>query len=259
VVGNLDSPTKSERRATRSEPEVALMSRRSDVVFPAGEDADPGRRIRLELGAPIGCRDGELGELADVVLAPDSGRVTDLVVEPRHHDLEGPRLVPIALFEPRGQRAGLMLQCTLREFDAMEQVRQVGSMLQGQPRADDPNWDVGKIDSVPAVPMPIEGGEASYLLESTVTYDRVPKYEIELGRTSPVESSDGHRLGHVVALTVDRKGVLSSVVLERRHLWRREHLEVPIDAVDEMGTDLVTLSLTRREAAELPTERASGR
>jgi sporulation protein YlmC with PRC-barrel domain len=234
------------------------MSGRSDVAFPADEDAGPGRRIRLELGAPIGCRDGELGELADVVVAPDSGRVTDLVVEPRHHDLVGPRLVPIALFEPRGQRAGLMLQCTLREFDAMEPVRQVASMMLGEPPVDDPKWDVGKIDAVPPVSMPIEGGEASYLLESTITYDRVPKYEIELGRTSPVETSDGHHLGHVVALIVDRKGVLTGVVLERRHLWRRKHVEVPIDAVDEMGTDLVTLSLTRREAAELPTEPASG-
>src|SRR6476646_5911496 len=118
------------------------MSGRSDVAFPADEDSGPGGRIRLELGAPIGCRDGELGELADVVLAPDSGRVTDLVVQPRHYDVGGPRLVPITLFEPRGQRAGLMLQRTLREFEAMEPVRQVASMLLGQPRVDDPKWDV---------------------------------------------------------------------------------------------------------------------
>jgi sporulation protein YlmC with PRC-barrel domain len=234
------------------------MSRSSDVAFPADEDAGPGRQMRLELGAPIGCREGELGELADVVLAPDSGRVTDLVVQPHGHDLVGARLVPIALLQPRGERAGLMLDCTRRDFDAMQPVRQFASIMFGQ-QLDDPNWDVGKIDAVPAVTTPIDGGEAGYLLDSTITYDRVPKYEIELGKSSPVRSCDGHHLGHVVALTVDRGGLVTGVVLERRHLWRRKHVQVPIQAVDEMGTDLVTLSLTRRETAELPTERASGR
>src|ERR1041385_879155 len=204
--------------------------------------------IRLELGAPIGCRDGELGELADVVLDPDSVRVTHLIVRPHHHERVSPRLVPIALAEPRGQRAGLMLHCTLGEFDQMDWVRQLVPVPVGLPRVEDPEWDVGKVDAVAsAAPMPMEVGATSYLIEPTMVYDRVPKYEIELGRASPVRSRDGHLLGHVVALTIDGKGTLTGVVLERRRLWRRRHLEVPVAAVDRMGTDLVTLSLTSRE------------
>jgi uncharacterized protein YrrD len=232
------------------------MSRGTDVSHRASEDPGPRPGMRLELGAPIGCRDSELGELADVVLDPGSRRVTHLVVRPHHHELMSPRLVPVGLAEARGQDAGLLLRCTLREFDALDPIREYASVPLGPPRAGDPEWDVGKIDVVaPAVPMPMGTGETSYLTEPTMIYDRVPKDEIELGRASPVRSRDGHHLGHILALTVDGEWLLTSFVLVRRHLWMRRHLEVPATAVDGMGTDLVTLSLTRREASKLPAER----
>lgn len=234
------------------------MRRRGDVSHRASEDPGPGPGMRLELGAPIGCRDSELGELADVVLDPGSKRITHLVVRPHHHELMSPRLVPLALAESRGQRAGLMLRCTLREFDALDPIREFASLPLGPPGVGDPEWDVGKIDVVaPAVPMPMGTSETSYLIEPTMVYDRVPKYEIELGRASPVRSCDGHHLGHIVALTIDDKGLLTSFVLERRHLWMRRHFGVPVAAIDGMSTDLVTLSLTRREARRLPAGRPS--
>ena len=210
--------------------------------------------MTLALGAEVACLDGELGELADVVLDPDSGRVTHLVVQPERHELLSPRLVPAALAFQAAGGTGLELGCTLREFDAMDPVRQLAPVPLGPPRVDDPDWDVGKVDVVaPAVPMPVDAGATSYLIQSTMAYDRVPKYEIELGRTSPVRSSDGHHLGHVVALTVDGAGMLTGLVLERHRLWRRTQVSVPVGEVAEMGMDLVTLRLSKREAGRLRT------
>jgi sporulation protein YlmC with PRC-barrel domain len=224
----------------------------------ADVSAGPDQAMTLALGAPVSCRDGELGELADVVLDPDpeAAHVTHVVVEPHHHKMLSPRLVPMALVEPgRDHTSQLVLRCTQQEFDALDPVRRFASVPMGAPEINDPEWDVGKINAVsPAPGIVPEAGAASYLGESTVAYDRVPKYEIELGRTSPVRSRDDHHLGHVVALTVDGAGRLTRFVVEHRHLWRRRRIEVPVDAVEEIGTDLVMLRLTRREARRLPVD-----
>ena len=52
--------------------------------------------MRLELGKHIHCTDGEVGELADVVVDPVKRRVTHLVVQP-HGNLGPARLVPADL------------------------------------------------------------------------------------------------------------------------------------------------------------------
>src|SRR4051812_39407896 len=145
--------------------------------------------MRLELGTPVRCSDAEVGELSDVVIDPVSRRLTHVVVGPKH-DRAQSRLVPIDLVEP--DAAGLMLRCTLTEVQDLERLSEVTYLRAGERPPDDPDWDVG-IEQVLAMPyFSASGlGEGVAFGESgvTATYDRVPKGEVEIRRSSLVESS----------------------------------------------------------------------
>jgi hypothetical protein len=84
-----------------------------------------------------------------------------------------------------------------------------------------------------------------------VTYDRIPKGEVEIRRASAVTSSDGHHLGHVDGFVVDGDEHITPLVLEHGHLWGREEVTIPIGFVARVETDAVTLSLTKDEVGQL--------
>jgi uncharacterized protein YrrD len=88
-----------------------------------------------------------------------------------------------------------------------------------------------------------------------VTYDRVPKGEVEIRRSSVVESSDGHELGAVHAFVVDGDAI-THVVFEHGHLWRSRTTTVPIGSVATLQTNAIGLALTKDEFGHLPTEKA---
>jgi hypothetical protein len=92
-----------------------------------------------------------------------------------------------------------------------------------------------------------------------ITFDRVPKGEIEIRRAGVVSSRNGERLGHVSGFLVDRDGRLDDVLLERTHLGRSRETTIPITAVTRLATDSLTLSLEKgdlgaRRAAPAPLE-----
>ena len=89
----------------------------------------------------------------------------------------------------------------------------------------------------------------------SVTYDRIPKGEVEVRRASDVTSSDGHHLGEVDGFLVDDDDAITHFVLERGHLWGRREVTIPINAVGQVFTDAVTLTLTKDEVGELPSVR----
>ena len=214
--------------------------------------------MRLELGSRVTCTDGPVGDLVDVVVDPVVGRVTHLVVEPQHAPWTA-RLVPVELAE-RNTGAGpeIALRATVDEVRRLPPVHEVTYVrLDGFP-ADDPDWDIGVEEALALPHYP------AYDLQPTppdwgARHDRVPEGEVEIGRTSAVESADGHRLGDVDGFLVDGDGRITHVVLERGHGWRRREVTIPIAAVADLGTDTVTTCLTRDEVAALPEERVQRR
>ena len=82
-------------------------------------------------------------------------------------------------------------------------------------------------------------------------YDRVPKGEVEIRRSSDVYSADEHHLGQVDGLLVDSEAHITHVLLERGHLWGRREVTIPIGAVAKVETDAVTLSLSKDQVGEL--------
>jgi sporulation protein YlmC with PRC-barrel domain len=212
--------------------------------------------MRLDIGCPVRCSDGEFGEISDVVIDPTTRRVTHLVVQP-HNRLESALLVPAAWARASGARdAGITLDRTIAEIGGLEPVREAAYLRLGEFPVKDPDWDVGVQDLL-AMPYyqdlgGVAGASLDYDQHVTVRYDRIPKGEVELRRESAVRSSDGQHLGHVDGFIVDADEHITHIVLERGHLWGKREVTIPIGAVASVHTDAVTLTLTKDEVGELP-------
>jgi sporulation protein YlmC with PRC-barrel domain len=219
--------------------------------------------MRLEIGDRVRCTDGVYGELADVVIDPLEKRVTHLVVRPEQ-DEGARRLVPIRLAKGRGdEQREIGLECTLDEAQGFESVHEAAYLRLGESPAEDPDWDVG-VEDVLAMPYYTDLGYSGMDvgpypgdLDSRVTrfYDRVPKGEVEVRRTSAVVSADGHSLGEVDGFVVDADEHITHFVLERGHLWGRKEVTLPIGAVARVESDAVHVALTKDEVGALPAVR----
>jgi sporulation protein YlmC with PRC-barrel domain len=203
----------------------------------------------IELGTPVRCLDGPAGEVADVVIDPIPRRLTHLVIQPhRNHELA--RLVPIEV--AHAENGQIALSCTTEDVHRMERVQEFAYIRFGEPLLQDPDWDVG-IENVLAMPY-----YDSYGLEPladprvAVTYDRVPKGEVEIRRASEVLSSDYHRLGRIDGFVVDLDDHITHLVLERGHLWGRREVTIPIGAVERIRNDSVHIRLSKDDVGAMP-------
>ena len=208
--------------------------------------------MRLDLGAEVRCSDGDLGEVADIVVDPTTRRVTHLVVKPRHEYFT-PRLVPIDLVRS-GDATPIVLGCSLKEAGDLEQAEEVAYLRLGEFPVDDPSYDV-QVTEMLALPY-YEGldipsaGVTTYGRGVDVRYERVPKGEVEIRRKSPVTCSEGHRLGHVDGLVIEGAEV-THVVLEQGHLWGKREVAIPIGAVGGVDVDGVTLTISKDDVEQL--------
>ncbi len=62
-------------------------------------------------------------------------------------------------------------------------------------------------------------------------------------------------LGGVQGFHLDDAGQITDVVLDESHFWSRCEITIPVDAVQLLETDTVTVRLSAAEIAELPTTR----
>lgn len=209
--------------------------------------------MRLELGTRVTCTDGPAGELADVVVDPTTKRVTHLVVEPRHEPWTA-QLVPVELADRDDAGSEIALHATVDDVRRLPAVREIAYLRTDGLPIDDPDWDVG-IDEVYALPYYTTYELEPVPLDYAVTYDRVPKGEVEIRRGSSVLSADGHELGDVDGFVVDAGGAITHLVLERGHLWGRREVTIPIGAVAAVANDVVSLDLSRDDVAGLPAVR----
>lgn len=217
--------------------------------------------MRLELGRPVNCTDGPFGKLADVIIDPTKRAVTHLVVEPDDHGKA--RLVPIELASAdEGETPAITVRCSVEEAGQLEPVEETAYIRLGESPELEPEWEMG-VESVLAQPYygygsvgaGYESLPVDYDPHVSVSYDRIPKGEVEVRRASDVTSADGHHLGKVDGFLVDDEDAITHFVLERGHLWGRREVTIPINAVAQVFTDAVTLTLTKDEVGELPSVR----
>ena len=138
--------------------------------------------MRLDLGSPVRCSDGDFGELADVVLEPATKRVTHLVVAP-HGRPEDARLVPIALLHPQAAGDGLQLDGSVAEVEALEALHQTAYLRPGEAPEPGAGWDKG-IEEAEVLPFLASdygltgAGPVDTDPHRIVSYDRVPKGDV---------------------------------------------------------------------------------
>lgn len=209
-----------------------------------------GEKMKLELGTSIRCADGATRELVDVVIDSSSSRVTHLVIRPAQH-AEDARLVPISLASrAEDGESEISLNCGAADLERFDPVHTFEILRAGERPNEDPKWDVGVEDIVVAPNYaPTAFGDYGGSLDSdvTISYDRVPKGEIELRHASSVYSADGHHLGSVDAVVVDDDDRLTHLLLERGHLWWKREVALPAEAISKFESDMLTLGLTKRE------------
>jgi sporulation protein YlmC with PRC-barrel domain len=207
--------------------------------------------MKLELGTSIRCTDGAAPELVDVVIDSGSSRVTHLVIRPAEH-AEDARLVPISLanrVEGDGETE-ISLNCSAADLERFDPVHQYEVLHAGERPNEDPKWDVGVEDIVVSPNYaPSAFGDYVGALDSdvTISYDRVPKGEIELRHASSVYSADGHHLGSVDGVVVDDGDRLTHLLLERGHLWWKREIALPAEVIAKFESDMLTLGVTKRE------------
>jgi len=208
----------------------------------------------LQLGAPVRCAGETVGTLVDVVLDPATRRLTHLVVETN----QGPvRAVPFELLTPGSVPREVALSCTPEELHALEPIREFAYLRFDEFPAPDADTDVGVEDMqvLPTYDAAEFGGYTGELDSAVgVTYDRIPSGEAELRRSSAVVSSDGHEVGHLDGFLV-HDGDVTHVVLERGHLWGTRAVTIPVEAVETIQTDKVTVRLSKDEIGALPSVR----
>jgi sporulation protein YlmC with PRC-barrel domain len=216
--------------------------------------------MRLELGTAVSCTDGPLGELADIVIDPTKRRVTHLVVAPEG-DHGKAKLVPIELVQGEADSPGITLSCSVEEANSLAPVEEYAYLRLGDSPELEAGWEIG-VESVLAQPyygygaggagIGYEALPPDYDPHVSMTYDRIPKGEVEIRRASEVNSADGHGLGKVDGFLVDADDAITHFVLERGHLWGKREVTIPISAVASVHTDAVTLTLTKDEVGDLP-------
>ncbi len=217
--------------------------------------------MRLDLGSPVRCTDDAFGELADVVIDPETRRVTHLVVRPHQRD-EQARLVPVDRARAgETSDATISLGCTVAEMRGFELVQESAYVRLGEVPVEDPDWDVG-IEQPLALPpstgmgaFGVGAGAVDVDPHVMLSYDRIPMGEVEIRRASSVTSADDHHLGHVDGFVLDSEQQVAHVVLEHGHLWGRREVVIPAVAVARVETDAVVLTLSKDAVGALPSAR----
>ena len=214
--------------------------------------------MRLELGTRVRLEDGAARELADIVIDAASNNVTHLVVQPPD-DPDGARLVPMALATRGAEGQELSLRLSAEALDKLDRVHEHAFLRAGEQPEKKPGWDVG-VEDMEAVPQP--SAPATFpeyigdpLGDVTVTYDRVPKGEIELRHASNVYSSEGHHMGHVDGVLLNDGSSITHLLLERGHLWWKREITIPASAISKLESDMVTLGATKQEVGGFPSQR----
>jgi hypothetical protein len=148
---------------------------------------------------------------------------------------------------------GIALDCSVADVESAEPLHESAYLRAGELVVTDPDWDVGTKD-VLALPVYQELNGMGTAIDPDphvmVSYDRIPKHEVEIRRSSSVFSTDGHHLGHVEGFLVGG-GEMADIVLERGHLWGKREIVIPAASVERVQNDSITLSLTKEQVGQL--------
>jgi osmotically-inducible protein OsmY/sporulation protein YlmC with PRC-barrel domain len=206
----------------------------------------------LSIGATVRCRDGEAGKLRHVVLEPENGEVTHLVVErgilPRREIV-----VPASWVETSSDDE-IVLNATLEELDMLPDYDELDFIdpeldykpVGGYRRAETKFWKS---------PYGGAGSENIWL----VRFVRLGFHEEEvlLERGLPVVTKDDQPAGTVNHLIVDPAShLVTHFVVRRGWLWNQKMHILPLEQVLSVSEAGVRLKLTLADLDRAPLYKA---
>jgi hypothetical protein len=216
------------------------------------------------IGVEVSCENGVCGELRRVVVDPIKRSITHLVVEPKYRQNVG-HLVPIDLVETTTARE-IRLRCTLTQFEGLDDAEET-KFLPGA--SGQWGYQQNQMLSMPffglrGMGMGMGMGGMGIGLggmgrgmgmgggPQAVTSDNVPAGEVEVRRGQPVNASDGP-IGRIHGFVVNPSDhQVTHVLLDEGHLWGKKEVCVPISSVTGIDDDGVHLSMSKKEAGDLP-------
>ncbi|MFT7601032.1 MAG: hypothetical protein ACI8TP_003982 [Acidimicrobiales bacterium] len=209
--------------------------------------------MRLRIGQPVNATDGAFGELADIVVDPQLLTVTNVVVQPEHRHRQA-RLVPVWLLKE--EDGTLFVNLDVAHFDRLERVSFSDYVTLDEPIDLGDTWDLGTEDvlSTPYLYGPYVGYEFDmgwYDDRVGISYDRIPKCDCEIRRSSEVATSNDKIVGHVEGLVSDDEHITAVVVGVGIPGFRHDVL-VPLGAVAKVRNDRIELSISEEQFDLLP-------
>ena len=202
----------------------------------------------LSIGATIRCRDGVAGKLKYVVLDPEDGEVTHLIVE-RGKLLGRDIVVPAAWIEEESE-GEILLNATIEDLNALPEYKEFDFIqpdtsyrpLSGH-RVEDTRFWASPYD-------PVGDGRPWVLRHVRVG---VQDDEVVMQRGFPVQDQDSRSVGTIDHLVVDpttRK--VTHFVVRRGSLLDPEAHIVPLERVTSVTDSGVQLNMTREELDQAP-------
>jgi|GEM_PF-824725 len=205
--------------------------------------------MRLRIGQTVNATDGRFGTLGDIVVDPLFQTVTHVVAEP-DKQFHQARLVPIWLI--REDDSALKVSLDLAHLHRLERVSRADYRRLGRTAHLGDEWDIGTVDVLYA---PDLGYEIDLQWQDDrvgATYERIPRADIEIRRTSAVVTRNGRTVGHVEGLTSDDSDHITAVVVRAGLPGFRHDVMLPLAAIAEVRNDQIKLTLDRHEFNLLP-------
>ncbi len=188
----------------------------------------------LRLNAHVECSDGRIGHLENIILNPNTKRVTYLVV--RENDIPNTqRLVP----ESRVKEATpdtIFLSMNKEKFDRMKNFIQedyIPSNIMLY-MAENAGWNLGTPSG------------------AFVEHEAIPAGGLVVHKGAGVFATDGH-VGQVDEFLVEQKtGRITHLILREGHLWGKKDVSVPINQVDRYKDGKAYLKIDKSAVKDLP-------
>jgi sporulation protein YlmC with PRC-barrel domain len=195
---------------------------------------DGGSAMDLHLNAHVECTDGRVGHLENIILNPETEKVTYLVV--RGNDLQNTeRIVPEKLVAEATPDT-VHLSISTERFEQMKnfvQEEYIPSNIMLY-MADMAGWNAGTPAGV------------------FVEHEAVPAGGMVVHKGAKVFATDGH-VGKVDDFLVEKKtGRITHLILLEGHFWGKREISVPVNCIDRYEEGNAYLNIDKRGVEDLP-------
>ncbi len=204
--------------------------------------------MELPIGASVHCRDGEAGRLRYVVIDPDRGAITDLIVQ-QGRLLKRDVVVPIMWVE-RSDADAIVLHASCADLELLPTYREV------EFERPDPTYRPAsghRLEDTRVWLGPyaeIGGGHAWFVDKVRLGIEEEDAVLIRRGM--PVRNAHGNRIGRIHHLVGDDQHRLSHLVIRRGDLLRHDYRIVAATQIAAIDDDGVQLKLDAAAIEQLP-------